>query len=187
MSEPQPSAAEAAMRRSTLLVADAIGNLMAFWNFKPSMGQVWAVLYLSREPLSAEEIAVRTGLSAGSVSMTLQALLQWGVVKRGFVPASRRRHFEAETDVIAMVTRVIRDRELTVVDEALHRLEEAVSVLEREAGSTRPDDMLHRSFLLTRVRNLVRLARSGREILDSFARAGSLDLRGIRGALRRGA
>ena len=34
-------------------VAHAIGEVMEFWSFKPSMGRVWSVLYLSRAPLSA--------------------------------------------------------------------------------------------------------------------------------------
>ena len=64
------------------MVAEAIGELMEFWNFKPSMGRVWAVLYLSTEPLSAEDICSTTGLSAGSVSMTLNELRLWGVVRK---------------------------------------------------------------------------------------------------------
>ena len=100
-------------------VAHAIGEVMEFWSFKPSMGRVWAVLYLSRAPLSAEEICCRTGLSSGSVSMTLNELRLWGVVGRvqppPGSPGRRRKLYVAETDVWAMVTRVFRERELKQV------------------------------------------------------------------------
>ena len=46
--------------KATILVASTIGDLMAFWNFKPSMGRVWTVLYLSKVPMVAEDIVVRT-------------------------------------------------------------------------------------------------------------------------------
>ena len=35
------------IRQARALVAEAVGEVMAFWNFKPSMGRVWTTLYLS--------------------------------------------------------------------------------------------------------------------------------------------
>jgi len=171
--------------RATLLVADAVGELMGLWNFKPSMGRVWAVLYLSREPLSADELASRAQLSAGSVSMTVKDLLEWGVIKRDFQPGERRRRFTAETDILGMVTRVFRQRELAWIDTMIERLEEARRILDDEGRSSVPDDLLRNRFLATRVDALLTLAKAGRRVVDRFARAGTLDLRGLRGALGR--
>jgi DNA-binding transcriptional regulator GbsR (MarR family) len=171
--------------RATLLVADAVGELMGLWNFKPSMGRVWAVLYLSRQPLSADELAERTQLSAGSVSMTVKDLLAWGVIKRDFHPGERRRRFSAETDILGMVTRVFRQRELVWIETMIERLEEARRILDEEGRTSVPDDLLRNRFLVTRVDALLTLARAGRRVVDRFARAGTLDLRGLRGALGR--
>lgn len=178
-------AARRAARRATLLVADTIGELMEFWNFKPSMGRVWAVLYLSRQPLAAADIADATGLSSGSVSMTIQDLLKWGVIRREWVPGERRKLYAAETDVVAMVTRVFRERELRVVTDAIARLEEARRILDQEARSSSADQMLEGRFLATRVDNILRLARAGRAVVEQLARAGAVDLGAIRDALRR--
>jgi DNA-binding transcriptional regulator GbsR (MarR family) len=185
MSIPVPAAAEPVIERSpvadqaTLLVADAIGEVMGFWNFKPSMGRVWTVLYLSPQPLSADEIGDRTELSAGSVSMTLQELLQWGVVRKAWIRGSRRRYFEAETDIVAMVTRVFRERELRLIEGTIERIEKALALL--EAAERTP----HTDFLVGRLDKLLRLARTGRAVVDQFAGGGLLDLRTLRGALRR--
>ena len=167
-----------AVEQATLLVADTIGEIMGFWNFKPSMGRVWTVLYLSPEPLSADEIGARTELSAGSVSMTLQELLQWGVVKKAWRRGSRRRYFEAETDLVAMITRVFRERELRMIDDAVGRMEQAAAVLGALPRSERVD------FLRSRLHTLLRMARTGRTIVDRFAGGGLLDLRTLRGALQ---
>ena len=167
-----------AVEQATLLVADTIGEIMGFWNFKPSMGRVWTVLYLSPESLSADEIGVRTELSAGSVSMTLQELLQWGVVKKAWRRGSRRRYFEAETDLIAMITRVFRERELRMIDDAVERMEQAAALLGVLPRTERVD------FLRRRIHTLLRMARTGRTIVDRFAGGGLLDLRTLRGALQ---
>lgn len=177
--------ARQAMRRATLLVADTIGEIMEFWNFKPSMGQVWTILYMSRRPLAASEIAERTGLSSGSVSMTLSDLLQWGVIRREWVPGERRKLYAAETDVVAMVTRVFRERELRMVTDAIQRLEEARRILDEEARSSNPEAMLQSRFLATRVDSVLALARTGRKVVEQLARAGAVDLGPIREALRR--
>jgi HTH-type transcriptional regulator, glycine betaine synthesis regulator len=171
--------------RATLLVADAVGELMGLWNFKPSMGRVWAVLYLSRQPLSADELAERAQLSTGSVSMTVKDLLEWGVIKRDFSPGERRRRFAAETDILGMVTRVFRKRELHWIETLISRLEEARRILDDEGRTSVPDDLLRNRFLATRVDALLTLAKAGRRVVDRFARAGTLDLRGLRGALGR--
>jgi len=185
MSPPEATASvlseqdQVAVEQATLLVADAIGEVMGFWNFKPSMGRVWTVLYLSTEPLSASEIGRRTELSAGSVSMTLQELLQWGVVKKAWIRGSRKRFFEAETDLLAMITRVFRERELRLIEGTIDRIEQALAIV----GDIGPSP--HADFLRGRLDTLLRVARTGRAIVDRFAGGGLLDLRSLRGALRR--
>ena len=59
-SPPRDDDAEDALERAIGLAATSIGELMHFWGFKPSMGKIWAVLYLSREPQDAEQISRRT-------------------------------------------------------------------------------------------------------------------------------
>ena len=107
--------AEEARIEATRIVSETLAELMSFWNFKPSMGRLWGVLYLSPQPLTAEQLCARTELSKGSVSMTLAGLLEWEVVRQVAVVGDRRRHFEACTDVLGMITRVFRRRELELV------------------------------------------------------------------------
>jgi DNA-binding transcriptional regulator GbsR (MarR family) len=182
--QPERSTDPRSHERAVGLVAEAIGDLMEFWSFKPSMGRVWAVLYLSQEPLSAEDICARTGLSSGSVSMTLNELRLWGVVGRSRAEqprgSRRRRLYEAETDILSMVTRVFRERELKQVRRVVANLEEAARLMEAEGGSSDPSTMLRSRFILTRVLKLLELARKGESILEHFASAGELDLKPIR-------
>ncbi len=175
---------EAARERAASLVADAVGELMRFWNFKPSLGRIWAILYLSPEPLDAEEIEARTGLSTGMVSMSLQELQQWGVARRVPTEAGRRRVFAAETDMWAMVARVFRERELRLVERTIAQLEEALALLDGAGRGKDATAQLQSRFLVTRVRNLLGLAKAGRRLLERLSKTGSIDLSGIRDLLR---
>ncbi len=176
----------AALRRAEWIVADTVGELMGFWNFKPSLGRVWTVLYLAEGPLSAEELARRAELSAGAVSMALAELQRWGAVRRVPVPGSRVRRFEAETDIVRLVTRVFRERELALVERAIARFEEALAVLDEEGRSSVPAEMLRSRVLHTRVQRLATLARVGRSLVERLVRAGEADLSPLRGVLGRG-
>jgi DNA-binding transcriptional regulator GbsR (MarR family) len=175
---------EAARARAIGIVADAVGELMRFWNFKPSLGRIWTILYLSPEPLDAEEIEARSGLSTGNVSMSLQELLQWGVVKRVPPGPNRRRLFVAETDIWAMVARVLRERELRLVERTIEQLEEALDLLEGAGRGQGPAAVLQSRFLVTRVRNVLELARTGRKLLEGLSRTGTADFSVIRDVLR---
>jgi DNA-binding transcriptional regulator GbsR (MarR family) len=144
------------------------------------MGKVWTVLYLFQEPMSAEEIVERTGLSAGSVSMTLNDLQLWGVVHRVRQDGERRRLYAAETDIWAMVTRVFKDRELKLVRRSIQSLNDALTVLEQETLTSDPSVMLRGRFVATRVRQLLDLARTGERLLERLSRSGELDLHPLR-------
>ncbi|MDP2312914.1 MAG: ArsR family transcriptional regulator [Pseudomonadota bacterium] len=183
---PEADATEVteARDRAVGMVADSVGELMRFWNFKPSLGRIWAILYLSPGPLDAEEIEAKSGLSMGNVSMSLQELMQWGVVKRVPPGPNRRRLFVAETDMWAMVARVVRERELRLVERTIEQLEEAVALLDGAGRGRDPTTMLQSRFLVTRVRNLLELAKTGRRLLEGLSRTGSVDFSAIRDVLR---
>lgn len=168
-------------RRAQFLVTESMGDLMEFWNFKPSLGRVWAVLYLSSEPLSAEDIEERSGLSSGNVSMSMQELLAWGAVRRLPLPG-RKRVFVAEIDIWSLVSRVISERELRLVQRTIQNLEEAKKILDSQRSSD-PSAMMQNRFLATRVGTLLDLSRTGYHTLEKLTKTGTANFRAIREAL----
>ena len=177
------SATEAARRRAISLATETMGELIAFWGFKTSMGRIWTRLYVSPVPLSADVIAEETGLSAGAVSMSLTELMQWGLVSRDPLAGDRKRHYQAETDIWAIIRRIIRERELRLVGRTVDRFEEAVRVLE-EADRDHPGDP-EVTFMLERLRGLRDLARTGYRMVETLAEVGQFTLAPIRGTLNR--
>jgi DNA-binding transcriptional regulator GbsR (MarR family) len=153
---------------AVLEVADAVGALMESWGFKRNMGRMWAVLYLDDHPLTAADLGERLGLSSGAVSMTLAELNQWGIVKKAWVVGERREHYEAETSIWKMVSRVFRERELRWIKTALEAFESA-------ADKLRPGGDARRKLIAERIASLTQLARVGAHLLESVLEGATID------------
>jgi DNA-binding transcriptional regulator GbsR (MarR family) len=156
---------------AVLRVADAVGALMESWGFKRNMGRMWSVLYLEDHPLTAADLGERLGLSTGAVSMLLTELLQWGIVKKAWVVGERREHYEAETSLWKMVSRVFRERELNWIKQAAEQFEQADQEL--KAGPKKED--ARRKLIAERIANLAELAQVGANLIESMLEGESVD------------
>ncbi len=150
------------------IVSDSIGRLIEFWGFKRNMGRIWGVLYLASAPVTARSLRERLVLSTGSVSMTLNELQRWGVVKRVHVDGSRQEHFAAETNLWKMVSRVFRERELLEIVEAIGALEEALAQLPEVGTGV---EQVQRE----RIGHLLEVARMGQTLVDALVSTGRVD------------
>lgn len=149
------------IEKSRLEVCDAVGRLLELWGFRRNLGRIWALLYLRSEPVGAAEIALSLGMSRGSTSMSLQELLRWGVIRKSWKPGERKDFFEAEEDVAKVIVRVLRERELPAVDEAIRSLENE----EKKLASYGPEG----KRLRKRTADLLRTTRRGRSLIRALA------------------
>jgi len=177
-----------ALQQVDLAVADAVGALMELWGFKRQLGRVWAVLFLSERPLAAPELCERLQISTGLLSMSLGELRRWGVVRPVTVAGDRKEHFEAETNVWRLVTRVLREREMEAVRGALSTFERALGEVRQALADVDPAVKAQARFKLRRLEQLVELSRAALNVLrllvDS-ARADVGPLKALSDALSR--
>jgi DNA-binding transcriptional regulator GbsR (MarR family) len=94
------------------------GEMGNQWGVNRSVAQIHALLYVSERPLTAEEIAATLGMARSNVSNSIKELLGWKLVRRIPVMGDRRDHFEAETDLLIMVTRIAQGRKEREIDPA---------------------------------------------------------------------
>jgi DNA-binding transcriptional regulator GbsR (MarR family) len=163
------------MRAAELRVAEVIGGLIEFWGFKAAMGRLWAVLYLSPEPLGAAELGDRLSMSAGAVSMALTELVKWGVVKKTWRPGERRDFFEPETSIWKMVSRVFRERELGHVREAIAAFEGAIKAVAVAAKGAASDEKKRLKFIEGRLETLLQLSRLGESLIGMLVSGAPID------------
>jgi HTH-type transcriptional regulator, glycine betaine synthesis regulator len=155
---------------SILRVADTVGAIIEFWGFKRAMGRIWGLLYLNQQPLTSPEIGEALHMSAGAVSMTLQELTKWGVVKKSWVPGDRKDYYEPETSIWKMVSRVFRERELAQIRSAIETFQEAAEQL----GKTK-SDRRRAKFIGERLEALLNLARVGESLLAAILEGKKID------------
>ena len=111
------------------------GEMGTRWGINRTVAQIHALLYLSPEPLHAEEIAKTLAVARSNVSTSLRELQGWGIVKVVHVLGDRRDHFECMKDVWEMFNIVIEERKRREVDPTLAMLRSSVTELEQSGSS----------------------------------------------------
>lgn len=153
------------------------GEMGTRWGVNRTVAQIHALLFLSPEPLDAEQVATALGVAKSNVSNSLRELQGWGIVKVVHVMGSRRDHYESLKDVWQMFQIILDERKKRETDptlEVLRRL--AADKSERKTKTSqyedeRVADMLEFFETMTRWYEQVRSWPTGSVI--KFAKMGS--------------
>lgn len=121
----------------------AWGTLGSSWGINRTMAQVHALLMISPDALSAEDIMAELKISRGNANMNLRALIDWGLVFRELKPGERKEFFNAEKDIWKAAKHIIKERRRREIDPVLKVLEE-VKQLDGDKN-----DRKHQAFLST--------------------------------------
>jgi DNA-binding transcriptional regulator GbsR (MarR family) len=138
-------------------VSDVMGEIAEFWGFTRTMGRIFGLVYMSPEPLDQSTVRTRLGISAGSASTTMTALLDWGVLHR------QGRLYVAETNFFKLITAVLRQREAARVEHGISAARDVVADL-RHADQ---DDPAVR-FALQRAEHMLGFFEMGGSFLEAF-------------------
>ena len=98
------------------------GRMGSAWGISRTMAEVHALLYITGEPLCADDIIERLNISRGNASMTLRSLTDWGIVHRAHKRGDRKEYFHAEPDVTVMLKTIARERKKRELDPVLATL-----------------------------------------------------------------
>lgn len=109
------------------------GDLGGQWGVNRSVAQIHALLYCAERPLTAEDIAAALGMARSNVSNSLKELLGWRLIRRVPVLGDRRDHYEAETDLWQMATRIAQGRKEREIDPMVAALNAAMAQADDDA------------------------------------------------------
>ena len=90
-------------------------------------GQMYALLYISNDPVSLDEITHILKVSKGNVSVNIRVLERWGAVKKVWVKGSRRNFYKANEDILEIVKNRLKEgltKRTKEIDDGLSRAEE---------------------------------------------------------------
>ncbi len=89
------------MNQLSPLVRDFVthfGEMGSRWGINRTVGQIYALIFVSAEPVHADYLAESLSFSRSNVSMGLKELQAWRLVKLKHMPGDRREYFEAPSD-----------------------------------------------------------------------------------------
>jgi len=114
------------------------GDLGGQWGVNRSVAQIQALLFLSDTPLTAEDIAETLEMARSNVSNSLRELMTWKLIHRVPVLGDRRDHYEAETDLWQMATKVAQGRKAREIDPMVAAIHDAMAQLARDGTAVSP-------------------------------------------------
>lgn len=182
MATAVPDESELAQARS--LGIETCGRIAAFWGFTRTMGRAFGLLYLACEPLPRSEVQRQLDISAGNASMTLSALVRWGVVKKVKRPKERQEFYEAETDFWKMISGVLNERERQEIRAALECVDKACTHARSARRQGRGAARKEAEFAVQRLQQLQAVCRVGETLLDMLLGELSLDIGRFREVFR---
>ena len=127
------------------------GEMGSRWGINRTVGQIYALLYVSPKALNADEIGDALAFSRSNVSMGLKELQSWNLVRLQHLPDDRREYFQAPEDVWAIFRTLAEERRKREIDPTLSMLREALM----EEGVTGDD--VHAQARMRQMHELIEL------------------------------
>jgi DNA-binding transcriptional regulator GbsR (MarR family) len=133
-----------------------------------SLGEIYALLYASPEPLTFDTIVRRLSISRGSASQGLRLLRSFGAVKATYMAGDRRDHFVPETELRKLVSGFLRERIAPALEGGGERLERLTAALDAVPAAARRS--AENEFLRHRAERLHAWQRIARESLPALVK-----------------
>lgn len=140
------------------------GAFGTHWGINRTMAQIHALLLVSPDPITQDEIMEQLSISRGNVNMNIRDLISWSLVERIIIPGERKEYFSAEKDIWKVATQIIRERKKRELDPMLKLL----SQLENVEGDKK--DKETKQFV-EMIASIKKLGMSADKMLDTTIKA----------------
>jgi DNA-binding transcriptional regulator GbsR (MarR family) len=102
------------------------GEMGSRWGINRTVGQIYALLFVSDRALNADDIVDKLGVSRSNVSMGLKELQAWRLVRLAHLPGDRRDYYSAPEDVWSIFQTLAEERQRREVEPTLSLLRVAL-------------------------------------------------------------
>jgi DNA-binding transcriptional regulator GbsR (MarR family) len=104
------------------------GAFGTHWGINRTMAQIHALLLISPDPLTQDDIMEELNISRGNTNMNIRELINWGLVDRVILPGERKEFFTAEKDIWKVVKQIVKERKKRELDPMLKLLDQLEDV-----------------------------------------------------------
>ena len=102
------------------------GEMGSRWGINRTVGQIYALIFVSPTPLHADDLAEKLEFSRSNVSMGLKELQAWRLVRLRHVPGDRREYFDAPSDAWEVFRTLAEERRRREIEPTLSMLRSAL-------------------------------------------------------------
>ena len=146
---------------------EGLSQISHFWGLPKGMGAIFAVLYLSPDPVSLDDIVRETGITKGAVSTEVRTLARMGLVHRSTRLGDRKDYYTAETDFYAAIRSILKERQNSEFDRAVGSVRKTLDLLQSSSPPAGTEERKQWEFTTERVKALNEFF----EAIDSLGRA----------------
>ena len=140
------------------------GAFGTHWGINRTMAQIHALLLISSDPVTQDDIMDELDISRGNTNMNIRELINWGLVERVLIPGERKEYFTAEKDIWKVVKQIVKERKKRELEPMLQLLDK----LEDVEGDKRDKNV--KTFVDT-ISSIKKLGRQADKTLDTMIKA----------------
>ena len=129
------------------------GEMGSRWGINRTVGQIYALLFLSEQPLHADEIGETLAISRSNVSMSMKELESWQLVKLSRVPGDRREYYSALGSVWDIFRKVAAERRRREVAPTLTILRQSLLATPGESAERYAQGRMREMYELAEMAN----------------------------------
>jgi DNA-binding transcriptional regulator GbsR (MarR family) len=111
------------------------GEMGTKWGINRTVAQIHALLFISPQPLNADDVVETLGVARSNVSTSLKELQSWGIVKMVHILGDKRDHFESMKDVWELFRVVLNERKRREIDPTMQILDECIADAEKNKAT----------------------------------------------------
>lgn len=131
------------------------GRMSSSWGINRTMAQLHALLLISGEDLTMDEMIDRLHISRGNASMNLRDLTEWGVIQRYRRPGDRKDIYRTDDDIVQMFTRVVRERKRREIDPTVAAIRDCLAMIPESDASPQADTVRKRLTVLIEIFEII--------------------------------
>lgn len=107
------------------------------WGINRTMAQIHALLLISTEPITQDDIMEQLSISRGNVNMNIRDLIGWGLINRVVVQGERKEYFTADKDIWKVATQIIKERKKRELDPMLKLLDNLENIEDKKENGAK--------------------------------------------------
>ena len=134
------------------------------WGINRTMAQIHALLLVTPDNLTQDEIMEQLSISRGNVNMNIRDLIGWGLVERVIVSGERKEYFTADKDIWKVATQIIKERKKRELDPMMKLLGQ----LENIDGDKKDRDVKQFTDV---IKDIKKLGNNADKVLDLMIKA----------------